>query len=63
MKEQKVIQFIINVFTPILLGTLIGLVYKDDFNYVSSLNRVIKFPSILFGLFYIYYKDYGIISI
>lgn len=50
MKKQKVIQFIINVFTPILLGTLIGLVYKDDFNYVSSLNRVIKFPSILFPI-------------
>ncbi len=50
MKKQKVIQFIINVFTPILLGTLIGLVYKDDFNYVSSLKRVIKVPSILFPI-------------
>lgn len=50
MKKIIIIQFIINVFTPILLGTIIGLVYKDDFNYILSLNRTIKVPSVIFPI-------------
>ncbi len=50
MKKIIIIQFIINVFTPILLGIIIGLVYKDDFSYILSLNRTIKVPSVIFPI-------------
>lgn len=55
------------ILIPLFLGVLISLIYKDNFNFVDSLNRTIKVPSITFpivwsilyllnGIFYFFLK-------
>lgn len=50
MRKEKIINFIVSVFIPIILGTFVGLLFKDDFDYIESLNRVIKVPTIVFPI-------------
>ena len=45
MNKGKVKEFIFNVFSPLLLGSVIGLLTKDDFSYLDTLNRKINIPN------------------
>lgn len=50
MNKGKVKEFIFNVFSPLLLGSVIGLLTKDDFSYLDTLNRKINIPNIVFPI-------------
>lgn len=70
MKKEKIIRFIFNVFTPLILGSIIGLLTMDSFSYLEQLNRKIVVPPIVFpivwsilyllqGIWYYLYKKIG----
>lgn len=47
---KKTSDLLFYVFTPLLIGTIIGLVFKDYTSYIQTLNRNIKVPSLVFPL-------------
>ncbi len=50
MRKDNVINFIFNVFTPLILGAIMGLLTKDDYSYLDSINRTIMVPNIVFPI-------------
>ena len=50
MNKEKVKDFIFNVFSPVALGAVVGLLTKDDFSYLDTLNRKINIPNITFPI-------------
>ena len=50
MKKNQVINFVFNVFTPLILGAIVGFLTKNDYSYLESLNRTIIIPPIVFPI-------------
>ena len=50
MKKNQVINFVFNVFTPLILGAIVGFLTKNDYSYLDSLNRTIIIPPIVFPI-------------
>lgn len=48
MKKFDYSSFLFNVFSPLLLGTIIAFLFKDSFTSIDNLNRNINFPPIIF---------------
>lgn len=68
MKEINWKHLIFNILLPLILGGIVGLISKDDFNYLENINRHIIIPNIVFpivwsvlyvlmGLWSYYYED------
>ncbi len=64
---KKLFKSLFYILIPLFLGVVISLIYKDNFNFINSLNRTIKVPSITFpivwsilyllnGIFYYFLK-------
>lgn len=47
---KKISDILFYVFTPLLIGTIIGLIFKDYTSYIQTLNRNIKVPSLIFPI-------------
>lgn len=41
---------IFNILLPLILGSIVGLISKDDFNYLETINRHIIIPNIVFPI-------------
>jgi len=50
MKEINWKHLIFNILLPLILGGIVGLISKDDFNYLENINRHIIIPNIVFPI-------------
>ena len=50
MKKLNISYSLFKILTPILLGSVVGIVFKDYTSYIESLNRNIMVPKSLFPI-------------
>ena len=50
MKKKDILNFLFTILLPLIAGSIIGFVLKDDFNYLETLNRKIIIPPIVFAI-------------
>lgn len=50
MKEINWKHLIFNILLPLVLGSIVGLISKEDFNYLETINRHIIIPNIVFPI-------------
>ena len=50
MRKEKIIKMLFSILTPIILGTIVGIIFKDYNSYLDTLNRTIVVPPILFPI-------------
>lgn len=50
MKEINWKHLIFNILLPLILGGIVGLISKDDFNYLENINHHIIIPNIVFPI-------------
>ena len=48
MKKLNIGTLLFDVFTPLILGSILGILVKDDFSYLETLNRNIVVPPVVF---------------
>lgn len=70
MKKKNMFNALFTIFLPIIVGSFMGLLLRNDYSYLESLNRTIILPPILFSIVwsilyilmgiyaYYYEKDY-----
>lgn len=67
MKRLNISYSLFKILTPILIGSVVGLFFKDNTSYIEQLNRNIEVPAILFpivwsilyvliGIWYFFYE-------
>jgi tryptophan-rich sensory protein len=50
MKKIDIGNRLFHILMPILLGTAVGIIFKDYTSYIETLERTIKIPSIVFPI-------------
>lgn len=50
MKTKEIGNKLFHILMPILLGTVVGIIFKDDMSYIETLERIIKVPTIVFPI-------------
>ena len=50
MKNKDIGNKLFHILMPILLGTVVGIIFKDYTAYIDSLERTIKVPKIVFPI-------------
>lgn len=67
MKRLNISYSLFKILTPILIGSVVGLFFKDYTSYIEQLNRNIEVPAVLFpivwsilyvliGIWYFFYE-------
>ena len=47
MKKLDISNKLFHILMPILLGTVVGIIFKDYNSYIETLERTIKVPAII----------------
>ena len=50
MKKLDISNKLFHILMPILLGTVVGIIFKDYNSYIETLERTIKVPAIVFPI-------------
>ncbi len=50
MKKLDISNKLFHILMPILLGTVVGIIFKDYNSYIETLERTIKVPAIIFPI-------------
>lgn len=50
MKKLDISNRLFHILMPILLGTVVGIIFKDYNSYIETLERTIKVPAIVFPI-------------
>lgn len=50
MKTKEIGNKLFHILMPILLGIVVGIIFKDDMSYIETLERIIKVPTIVFPI-------------